>query len=1791
MKKHRKLLAVILSIVMILTLVPLALFASAEDEYVPYINTDTNTVNKEDGNYTISSLTELKWLATTVNAGNPYANSNFKLTADIDLSGTTWTPIGSMAEKAFSGTFDGDGHVITGLKFGTLGTEDTDEVRNNSQAAGLFGYVDGGTIQNLAVKDSVFCMTGLLSQVGPIVASLDEGTVTKCAVSDVTIDIEYTNAEVFTLNAIGGLVGASTGGTVSESYSTARVSVTAPVSIGNYVGGLVGRNNGTISNSYYAGNVALGESLIGYVGGLVGNNAGTIENSYSVGLVGGKLTAGVAGLNTGTITNCHYFETSASAGTYTTEDNKTYTPVVTSEDSISTFNNNTYTIVSSFASILNGGLLGNLTDGAFTGLEDAGQDLTGTNQYPFPVLKNNVFSSDMETPDENTTEFAGGNGTIYNPYQISTPAHLNNVRNHLSDAFILSDNVTFADYMYLSKDANIAALTGENSSTKLSDDDLADITAIVNGTTETETTTTTTAATSSTSNTETSSTSETTTQSGSGEGGTTPTVENVDLATLDISTLTDDQITEIEKIIGDIDVLKDGAFVNGFTPIGTIATPFVGNFNGNGKTINNIQIASTGTYAALFVRNLGIIDDLSIDHTTKSGSTLTYAEIATKPSSVTLKTAGTSGAYAAAVVVVNSGTVTDAEVNVDVTATSDEFKAYVAGLVAQNTGTVESSANSGVILAKFSDTAYTQAYKDIAANADIKVAGAVAINKSGAVVDGCYSNDSARSELTSASTTDGIVESNYIADDQATGTAAAAGKSNPTDEYLTYTVPAAYTRPANKYTTESGLTSAQLVDGASLQPSGTLTGAATYTDSSAADDNYQLVTIKYNDAAYQTSFLAWVELDVTKMTADTAKADKEFLKGQAFSSDGIKVTAKNADDEDITLSEVDNDADNGYVVKVYSREANTSTEEGAAPYIYTEIEDLSVQPAGTYYVKITYGGQEIPNSEYSIRVCDIKSIEITADYTTYMVDQAPVLDVTAIYDDTAETKKILDEYDVYLAESDEAFKATGFAGTPTDKFTAEGTFYVGVIDGKVKSNTVAVKVLAKDVKVTNLAVTTSADQTTETTDKVKADSIKLTWTDSDAPQYRVYRSTDGGTTWIKKASPKTDYYTDGTSVSGEAYKYKVVMIIAGEESEGAVEVSVTAPVPEKTSANITKANRYVGLYNEFKSGSVKVTGTYKNGTTETIGSAADAEKAKKSKYYFDTSDLNSAVPGEYEIGIMFNGAKVDEIIDNGTVVSAYKVKVIPPTAITAAADYTYYPIGYAEDAFKDTLTVKASYPEGTISGTTTVDSANFTTSYVANEVTEAGEKTIAVNYASFADEDGDGTYTEKQLTADVKVNFVPNVAPATVDAEAGATGINTVTFSDVTGAVSYNVYRASTSDSIYELIGEVTDVADKTTYTYDDEDAAPNAEYTYKVAAVIADQETPHSAATTAVVTVAPRYIKATFGDKFVTEYAVGQSLKTTEITVKAYYSKADYTPGDDFDTVESNENYTARDLTKSKKSGSFNYYYTSDYDKATAGTYTVKITYAGATEYNGEVIGSKTVTVYPIYKLEAETEETKYALGYEFTNDDLKVTATYGDETAKPEFKVSTLSSDDFVMLDEPDMSVAGSQTVTVALATNTDVKTTVDVLVYDPDKLIEVKDDSAYVDDTENNYITNIQPNTTVATLKTNLENDATTIQVVDKDGNALTRENLATGDKVQLVAGDTVLDERVIVVLGDTTGEGTIDVRDVKKTVNASLGKEGALTGAYLEAANVNGDTKVNVQDVKKILNVSIGKNETF
>ncbi len=216
----------------------------------------------------------------------------------------------------------------------------------------------------------------------------------------------------------GGLVG-QTHGTISSSYSA--VSVIG----GYYVGGLVGDQvAGTISNSYSTGSVSGSNG----VGGLVGQQvAGAISNSYSTGAVTGTYGGGglVGDQWGGTIANSFWDETTSgqttmcvlASGTGCDNANGKTTPQM---KKLFTFNENGG----------NWNILGGQTD-----LNNGYPYLSGTSPIWYIA-------------DNTTSLFAGGDGTELDPYQIESWMHLNNVRDHLDSYFILNADLSDADGDY-----------------------------------------------------------------------------------------------------------------------------------------------------------------------------------------------------------------------------------------------------------------------------------------------------------------------------------------------------------------------------------------------------------------------------------------------------------------------------------------------------------------------------------------------------------------------------------------------------------------------------------------------------------------------------------------------------------------------------------------------------------------------------------------------------------------------------------------------------------------------------------------------------------------------------------------------------------------------------------------------------------------------------------------------------------------------------------------------------------------------------------------------------------------------------------------------------------------------------------------------------------------------------------------------------------------------------------------------------------------------------------------------
>lgn len=255
-----------------------------------------------DGNVTISDANGLAWLISKVNALNgeaphPFTDTIITLTADVNMSDHTWVPIGT-AEHPFTGTFNGNGHVITGI------TRSTEFPHN-----GLFGYVNGSAnIQNVVVQAN---LTGNSVATGAVVGTFaSTGTI-----SNVEGAGTLTGGALTT--ALGGIAGNNTGGTIHSSFAVATLTGNAAAT---QTGGLVGNNTGSLYNSY---SNATYSGTLDTKGGLAGTNSGTIANCYAAGIASG--VNAFAGTNSNTIQYCYANSAgSAYAGGTAPTDHGTY---------------------------------------------------------------------------------------------------------------------------------------------------------------------------------------------------------------------------------------------------------------------------------------------------------------------------------------------------------------------------------------------------------------------------------------------------------------------------------------------------------------------------------------------------------------------------------------------------------------------------------------------------------------------------------------------------------------------------------------------------------------------------------------------------------------------------------------------------------------------------------------------------------------------------------------------------------------------------------------------------------------------------------------------------------------------------------------------------------------------------------------------------------------------------------------------------------------------------------------------------------------------------------------------------------------------------------------------------------------------------------------------------------------------------------------------------------------------------------------------------------------------------
>jgi hypothetical protein len=349
---------------------------------IPWEGTGTET-----DPYKIASNTDMIALRDKVNAGESCADAHFLLTGDLDLtkSEASWTPIGKRGsgrpDAPFSGVFDGGNHKITVI------IDDTTTATGGN--IGLFGYVTGAKVRNLALYGSVKGYSTVGGIIGrgagghiiiencenhADVSAASESSAGIIASAQIASSVTIINCKNYgSTSAVKSL----TAGILSVASST--TTVTGCVNYGNINGVLTGSgstgigiadggaasNRVTISNCANLGNVqGLRAAGIGYAtliegcynagtitgwslaGGIsAAVSTGTIKNSYNAGAVSVKATSessgghnnagGIASYSKGIIENCYNSGAITGevvggiASEYTNPTTGIYTPTVT----------------------------------------------------------------------------------------------------------------------------------------------------------------------------------------------------------------------------------------------------------------------------------------------------------------------------------------------------------------------------------------------------------------------------------------------------------------------------------------------------------------------------------------------------------------------------------------------------------------------------------------------------------------------------------------------------------------------------------------------------------------------------------------------------------------------------------------------------------------------------------------------------------------------------------------------------------------------------------------------------------------------------------------------------------------------------------------------------------------------------------------------------------------------------------------------------------------------------------------------------------------------------------------------------------------------------------------------------------------------------------------------------------------------------------------------------------------------------------------------------------------------
>lgn len=367
--------------------------------------------------YLINSPEALAWFMNKANADAAYRAKHVKLTADIDLTGSTyggtpaeplrWVAIGSQNAK-YTGAFDGNGKTIDYMRI--LFTTETG-------VQGLFGYGGPGSVIKNVTVGSHSSVTSAGSDLAGIVGWLENGTVQNCR-----NEASVTTTAAGRGSHIAGIVGWGAVATIIGCVNAGDV--TSLTGSPSYIGGIGGLGQWIVRDCYNIGTVRCDNSSDPKVSGICsGNNTSTdtciIENSYNAGTLSAKNSSRTFGISVNTyaqVANCYYLGTSNAPAHGTS----------VTADQLATWG---------MPFLLNG----RSVDGPWT-VDDAASpanasrpvlalNLDGTAKNELPEAADwaevgkwvNDFDPEYASGKKHKPE---GNGTDDNPYRITTPEGL-----------------------------------------------------------------------------------------------------------------------------------------------------------------------------------------------------------------------------------------------------------------------------------------------------------------------------------------------------------------------------------------------------------------------------------------------------------------------------------------------------------------------------------------------------------------------------------------------------------------------------------------------------------------------------------------------------------------------------------------------------------------------------------------------------------------------------------------------------------------------------------------------------------------------------------------------------------------------------------------------------------------------------------------------------------------------------------------------------------------------------------------------------------------------------------------------------------------------------------------------------------------------------------------------------------------------------------------------------------------------------------------------------------------------